>query len=292
MNPRFVHVINPVKVGPSSNLYIAQPITFESMRVAQQFAAAFSLQVDLCAVNFPEDDEIVPLFFGCRKHLKRSVLDVDTFSIPRKLPLIKDILDCATCASEAEFIIYTNVDIAVVPNFYLSLDSIINKGTDALMVTRRTLSTDYKATSELWRMYADMGDGHPGDDCFIFSREAYAKYDVGDTCIGAKYVARVLALNVITHAHRFEHFRNLHLTFHIGDDRIWHDEKWADYTAHNQRVLRRLARQYKELGQVADNPLVNRWIKKFAQESAPAAVPSAGSSWAERIRSGRFWRWR
>jgi len=291
VNPRFVHVVNPVKVGPSSGLYTAQPITFESMRVAQQFAAAFSLDVQLCATNFPEDDEIVPSFFGCRKHLHRSVLDVDTFSIPRKLPLIKDILDCAASASDAEFIIYTNIDIGVLPNFYLSLDRIVNEGLDAFMVTRRTLSKEYKGTSELWRMYADIGDAHPGDDCFVFRREAYPKYDVGDACIGVKYIARLLAFNVIIHAHRFERFKNLHLTFHIGDERIWHNDKWADYTAHNERVLRRVVQQYKKAGKLVGNPLVDRWIKKFGSEPAPAVASAATALSAGKTSSGRRWRW-
>ena len=161
MSPKFAHVVNSVKVAPSSDLYIAQPITFESMRIAQQLAATFSIPVELCAVNFPEDDEIVPKFFGCRRHLERSVLDVGRFSIPRKLPLIKDILDRATAATQAEFIIYSNVDIAVVPHFYLSLASIADEGWDAFMITRRTLSKGYTTPAQLWRMYADIGDRHP-----------------------------------------------------------------------------------------------------------------------------------
>jgi hypothetical protein len=31
------HIINPVDVGVSSDLFIAQPITFETMRVAREF---------------------------------------------------------------------------------------------------------------------------------------------------------------------------------------------------------------------------------------------------------------
>jgi hypothetical protein len=263
MSVKFAHVVSPVKVGPSSDLYVAQPITFESMRVARQLAANFSLDVQLCAVNFSEDDEIVPPFFECRRHLERSVLDIGTFSIPRRLPLIKDILDSATAATNTDYIIYSNVDIAVIPHFYLSLDTIISEGWDAFMITRRTLSKDYKTASQLWRMYADVGAGHPGNDCFVFRREDYAHYDLGDACIGARGFAKVLGTNVIVHAHRFKHFKNLHLTFHIGDDRIWDDEKWADYSAHNLHVLRRLLYQYGQLGKLPRNPMIDRWVRKF-----------------------------
>lgn len=267
MSPKFAHVVNPVKMAPSSDLYIAQPVTFESMRIAQHLAATLSLDVELCAVNFPEDDEIVPPFFGSRKHLERSVLDVNRFSIPRKLPLIKDILDRATVATEAEYIIYSNVDIAVVPHFYLSLASIANEGWDAFMITRRTLSKDYTAASEIWRMYADIGDQHPGNDCFIFRREDYVHYDLGEACIGARGFAKVLGINLIIHAERFQHFKNLHLTFHIGDDRIWSGDKYADYSKHNLNVAREVFhRHHQKLSKVMGNPLIDRWVSKLTPE--------------------------
>lgn len=264
MGPKFFHVVNCVKVAPSSDLYIAQPITFESMRIAQQLAATFSIPVELCAVNFPEDDEVVPKFFGCKEHLERSVLDVGKFSIPRKLPLIKDILDRATAATDAEFIIYSNVDISVVPHFYLSLASIADEGCDAFMITRRTLSKDYTTPAQLGLMYADMGDRHPGNDCFVFRREAYAKYQLGDACIGARGFAKVLGINLILHAERFEHFKDLHLTFHIGDDRRWEADESADYSAHNLNVFRRLLQRYsQDLNKLVGNPLVDRWMANF-----------------------------
>ena len=35
---KFAHIINPVKVSAASELGIAQPITFESIRIAKEFA--------------------------------------------------------------------------------------------------------------------------------------------------------------------------------------------------------------------------------------------------------------
>jgi hypothetical protein len=263
VSARFVHVINPAKVGPGSSLHVAQPITFESLRVAQEFASVRGVDVDLCAANFPEDDEVLPDFFRHRQHLTRSVLDLGQFKIERKLPLIADILDAARSTSNAPHIIYTNVDIAVQPHFYMSIDEIIRRGVDACMITRRTLKKDYTSPSQLPEMYADPGEEHPGDDCFIFSRAAYEKFDLGDACIGIKFVARILGFNIIVHAQRFEHFKNLRLTFHIGDDRVWDDEKYADYTAHNRRVLQRVVPQFKRRARKIDNPLVTRLVKKF-----------------------------
>lgn len=267
MKRTFAHIVSPVKVGPSSDLHIAQPVTFESMRVARDLAAASSTSVELCAVNFPEDDEIVPPFFRRGEHLKRSVLDVATFSIPRKLPLIKDILDSIVVKSEADYIIYSNVDIGLLPHFYSSVASIIDEGHDAFMITRRTLSKQYTEVSQLWRMYADIGDRHSGNDCFIFRRAAYADYYFGDACIGARVFAKVLGLNLILHAKSFRHFKDLHLTFHIGNTRAWRDNKYIDYERHNRAIAREILFRHRDkLPQLGDNALVARWLPKIAPE--------------------------
>jgi hypothetical protein len=285
MSARFVHVINPAKVPPSSSLYLAQPVTFESIRVAKEFAAAQGVDVDLCAVNFPEDDEIVPEFFSRRKHLTRSVLDCGRFVTPRKLPLLADILEAGRSTSDAEFMIYTNADIAMVPHFYVTLDRLVQSGFDAFMVTRRTLSSEYKSPAELWRMYADLGETHPGDDCFICRRELSAQYELGEACIGIKYVARLFAFNLILHSERFEHFTNLHLTFHIGDDRIWDDDRWIDYSEHNARFFRAVARAHRDDPRTAKHHLLKKWVTRFGQDQQPAAKPK---KWWKRFGASTF----
>ena len=56
------------------------------------------------------------------------MLDVVNFSIPRKLPLIKDIVDRATAATNADYVIYSNVDIGVVPHFISRWTASLAKG--------------------------------------------------------------------------------------------------------------------------------------------------------------------
>ena len=98
---RFAHVINPVRVEPSSDLFVAQPITFESMRVAREKARE-DVEVTLCAVYYPEDEEQIPGVFQKLRPLDRSVLDFGEFEVKRKYPLISDILArLAEAASEA-----------------------------------------------------------------------------------------------------------------------------------------------------------------------------------------------
>ena len=81
-------------------MFVAQPITFESMRVAREKARE-DADVTLCAVYYPEDEEQIPAAFQKLRPLDRSVLDFGEFEVKRKYPLISDILArLAEAASE------------------------------------------------------------------------------------------------------------------------------------------------------------------------------------------------
>ncbi len=232
---KIAHIINPVKVSEQSDLFVAQPITFETMRRARNFDK--NLEVAQYYTCYDEDLEFAPVDFTQARLLKRSILDIGTFEVSKKLPLMRDILDALYEASDAEYFIYTNVDIAVMPHFYAEIAMIINDGYDGFVINRRTISDQYKSVNSIPKMYSEIGEKHPGFDCFVFKREAYDKYTLGDACIGANWIGRVLISNVIAYADKFKVFEDEHLTFHLGDDRSWKVERFKDYDQHNEQQL-------------------------------------------------------
>jgi len=86
---KIAHIINPVIVKESSDLFIAQPITFETMRIAQEFARGH-VDVALYSAQYPEDRPIIPEWFQMTPDLDRSILNIGSFHAKRKLPLVKD----------------------------------------------------------------------------------------------------------------------------------------------------------------------------------------------------------
>ena len=106
---KFGHIINPVVVNKSSDLFAAQPVTLETLKAAREFAEG-RVNVELYSAQYPEDLVLVPEGFKLTPNLDRSILDIAEFSIKRKLPLITDILNRLYDASEADYLIYTNVD--------------------------------------------------------------------------------------------------------------------------------------------------------------------------------------
>jgi hypothetical protein len=265
------HIINPVIVGKESDLFVAQPITFETIRVARDFAQG-QVEVDLYSAQYPEDRPLVPAGFQMTPDLERSVLDCGTFQVKRKLPLLKDILDRLYGATQAEYLIYTNVDIALMPHFYLAVDRLITLGYDAFIISRRVIPKTYTHPQDISLMAAQVGEPHVGHDCFVFRRSVYADFFLGNACIGAARVDEVLALNLIYQAQKFKRFADLHLTFHIGNDRVWKSANQADYFAHNESELDRVLKHYNVLQQPLDDPIVKQLLKLYSPQSVPKRV--------------------
>ena len=228
--PVFLHVVNPVVVSDSSDLHIAQPIAFEAMKKAKSYAELEGVSVEQVAVFYPEDEKLVPSSFGKCSYLERSCLDFQEFKKQRKLPLLQDILTKAYEHRNADYVIYTNVDIALMPHFYVAAKKIMDEGYDAASIFRRTLSGKYSSVDDLPSMYSDLGENHPGQDCFIIKRSLLEKIDLKNIVIGTRFVAFALCANLNIFSDKIVEFPKKHMTFHIGDDREWlnHDE-YTDY---------------------------------------------------------------
>ena len=230
----FAHIINPVKVDEASDLYIAQPITFETMRIARDFCRQ-EIEVSQLTTQYPEDRDMIPGHFEITPDLDRSILEIKKFKIPRKLPLIKDILDrlYSHTTDAYRHLIYTNPDIALMPYFYQAVSKFIEQGYDAFVIDRRTISDRYSVIDEIPLMYAEIGDSHRGYDCFVFKREVYPRFKLGNICTGTAWVGRALLANMVAYSSNFREFRDKHLTFHIGDAQVWRNEEYSDYFQEN-----------------------------------------------------------
>jgi hypothetical protein len=209
------HIINPVAVPAYSELWYAQPITFETMRVAANNTSA-EVSVELLTAQFQEDISVIPSFFRKTRNLERSVLDCGMFKFPVKFPLLQDVLDRLYNESNAEYLVYTNVDIALQPHFYSAIANKIRQGLDAFIINRRRIPADFKKLEDLPSMYNSKGAPHPGFDCFVFHRSLYPKFELEHVCIGIPFIEITFSQNLFCFAQNFKLFDRDFLTFHIG----------------------------------------------------------------------------
>ncbi len=214
---KLAHIINPVKVPSTSELSVVQPITFESIRVAKEFSNG-KADVELYTISFAEDREIIPSFLTKLPDLTRSLLDVGSFTKAKKYPILIDVFRALYNASDAEYLIYTNMDIALMPQFYVVVGDILKGGFDALLINRRGILAKYKSIDELPLMYSDYGQPHPGFDCFVFKRELLNKIILENICLGVSFSEVALVHNFIAFAEKLKLVDDLHLTFHIGTE--------------------------------------------------------------------------
>jgi hypothetical protein len=211
---KLAHIINPVYAPIGSELYTIQPITYESMKRAKDFAT--ESDIELYAVGYEEDRAVVPSYFALLEDLKRSVLDFGAFIRKKKLPLIADILQKLYDHTDREWLIYTNADICLMPQFYDAVASLILQNHDAILINRRRISKQYNDLSQLPLMYAEIGGPHPGYDCFVFHRSLLERFILDHICVGVPFVEVSLLHNIIAYAKTPRYIDDMHLTFHIG----------------------------------------------------------------------------
>jgi hypothetical protein len=213
---RIAHLVNVFLPPPDSEFAYVQPITLASMLHAQ--AQAPALEITLLTAQFASDHAAIPPGFAATPDLQRSVREVyDDASLP-PLPLIADLLARLHAATDAEWLIYTNIDIALQPHFYTAVAAMIAEGHDAFIINRRRIPGHYRSLAELPAMYAERGLPHPGFDCFVFHRDLYPKFQLDQVCIGIPFIEILMGQNLFCHAQNFKLYADEYLTFHIGED--------------------------------------------------------------------------
>jgi len=180
-----------------------------------------TIDVKLYSAQYKEDRVAVPAGFIMTPDLKESVLDYGKFNIPRKLPILDDIIRRLHHYSNEDYLIYTNADIALMPNFYQEVARYIDDGHDAIEITRRTIPSTYSDVSQIKKMFKLKGKKHPGHDCFVFHASLFQRmFELAKVCIGAPAVGKCMLLNLRCFAKKFIRVTDRHLTFHIGDENI------------------------------------------------------------------------
>ena len=231
---KIAHLINPFNCSRNnpSYLYYAQPITFKSMREAQLESHKYNINVNLYAINFPEDDPIVPSYFIKLPYLKKSTLTEFTdISKNRKLPIIQEMFDNILKYTDADFIIFSNSDIGLQKYFYKKIyDFIVKDNLKSFIINRRDglpkFKNGYRLTeNNLIEIYKEGGSKHPGKDCFIFSRKILKGINMNLMFTGYPPWGRTLYFCLKKKDKKCKLFKNEYLTFHIGRDESWKKNK-------------------------------------------------------------------
>lgn len=258
---RIVHCINPFPARPGSEHDRAQRVTFASMTHARSVARQLQPELDVRFAKITDAHDVSSdlIAFDDHHRIERTITDLADFKIPRPLPIMMDVLTAAPVEPD-DIVVFTNVDIALVPGFYGLLEAVFARGADCAIINRRTISGIYEDERDLPLMACETGAPHPGFDCFAFRgrlRDALLPYD---GCVGIGGVMLPLVHQLIARADRPVVLLDAHATYHLGNDRQWQNEDFADYTAHNRREVDRIFQALLE-----DPALGDRMVQRLSQ---------------------------
>jgi len=203
-----LHIVNPYS-SVDADAVFSQQVTLETMRFAQNQAAG-ELQITLGAVTVNGDEVAIPDYM---KHL--GTVSAASEISSAQLPYLQDILNCAKNSGNYDLVIYSNMDIAVQPSFYLQVQEYYKRGYDAFCINRRRIVSQYKSITELPQMYLNKGLPHPGLDTFVMSKAVLEKLNVGKVVIGRPYVDMALLYAIVAASKRFTLIARRQLTFHL-----------------------------------------------------------------------------
>lgn len=271
MNFTVSHIINPFDAHSSSDLHLAQPITFKSMLKSKKLCQ-YSSQINLCFTKYESDTIQLPNGFTELSNLTSSILDKQSFETSIKLPLIADIINKAH-ETDSDYIIYTNVDIALMPNFYSRVFELIASGHDALIINRRRISSAHFKHGDLNKMEADRGLAHPGFDCFVFKKSLIDKMVLKDICIGVPFIGITLSQNLFALAHKLRIVQYEHFTYHVGLE-IFKKRAPKEYRQYNRKQFQAVMNELLPKTKLhnwpySDKALITRLVKTVLNPSTP-----------------------
>ena len=232
----FAHIINVVSEAENKSFFEIQKVTLASFARAKKHSSTQNIKQLLCHhKDFPvkagDPFQAVPA-------LEKSILDIGDFNNKKAFPLLKDVLQSAYDNTDADYIIYSNADIGIFPQFYSALEEYIKSGHDAIVINRRRIKSTLNKVEDLDSIYTELGKSHIGFDMFIFKRALFPKFILNNTCIGIPFVGNDLFYNLFCFAEKPVLFNDKHLTFHIGME-LLKDWGSAELKKHNYKEFRK-----------------------------------------------------
>ena len=194
--------------------------------------------VHLHSVVMQEEQDLAFEGFSQARPIVRGISDLAKFAIPRRLPLLFDIIDAGIEVSDPKgFIVLTNSDICLNAGFYNSVSALLRYGVDCLVINRLTVGEldQYDQIPEMGGM--EVGSRHLGFDCFVFPVSWASSFAKVASCVGMTGVMRPLLYNLVARANRLVMMKQACLTYHYGDEKSWDADKYKDYKLYNWSLM-------------------------------------------------------
>jgi len=270
---KIAHIINITEINEAKkkrHLHIAQPLTMKSMVLAKKMAKGI-MEIELFAIKHKSEEVDIPEGFKWTEDMDtyawEHIKELKSVKPHKPLPRIHDIISNLYKSSDAEYLIYTNLDIALCPNFYIRVKELIEEGYESIFINRRDLPKTYHDIpldeNNLELAFTIEGLMHIGIDCCIFKRNIVPSMQFGNVFIGFPPIGQVIKSQAELHSQKSIWIKDEKLTFHIGRDQHW-DNRADPYFIENMSAATGLyTKQFKKTYLQRKKKKLKRFIKRI-----------------------------
>jgi hypothetical protein len=265
----FTHILNPFPSKPGSEHSVASKVTWASIRAAKAVADGEGIQVECHAVVLSGDESSAEVPTSRISLLTRTVQDIKKLRPGRPLPLIEDILKLGAEGSDCSHIIFSNMDIALQPQFYVSVHKLVATALtpDCSFAISRINIDKRLADAGIDEMYAADGEIGQGYDCFVIPKQLIGRLDLGHSCIGAPHFDLLLYMCLDTlGGGNMRHITDAKLTFHLGNDISW--SAMMDYVEFNLTESLKVISRTRATHHIETGSVFDRWSKTHFRANA------------------------
>ena len=200
----------------------------KSMSNARKLATG-TVEVELVTIKHKQENVKIPTEFKIASDIEKYAWEyipaLKDILPHRPLPRLVDIIAGLNISSDAEYFIYTNLDIGLYPNFYIQIKEMLDMGYDALCINRIDLPKKFKDVTldvnAIDLILKVNGKRHPGIDCFVFKKDIVPSLNLGNVYVGFPPVGMVLKTQIETNSKNFYWVKDQVLTYHLGYDKPW-----------------------------------------------------------------------
>jgi len=168
----------------------------------------------------------------------------DSFAGQEIPPLLRATDVSLQDVGNADYVVFTNSDICLAPQFYEEVSSVIASGTTSFSVHRRTIHDVEGQIAPYESMLTVDTTAHEGSDCFVFPAQHLRRLQFDQMAIGIAPIGDLFLINLALLDTSFAKIPNKDITFHFGDSRDWNSDSRsysASQTAHfGRRAIQKL----------------------------------------------------
>lgn len=274
-----------------------------SSRIKEEFNRAL-MSIEIASKNYVEGEVSITVISPdapcvvLPAWVEEKKIETDarqSFGKPEMYPLIPGEHALKIIDPEVDYVVLSNPDISVAPDFYNRVARYASSRAKSLNIHRETIP-DVDGEIAQFQLLPAETIAHEGSDCFVFCPEEATRFVLGKLVIGMSPIDDVLLINMKLQNESFVRLQGQQLTFHYGDERSWKSDVRSPFFPQSfefgRRAVAELLSRYGNLRVFNASLGAGVFFETWRYVVLPAMFPAQSTKfytyWSYRIRNREY----